>query len=132
MEDKVNVLTKASIEAMNELMQWIRSAVQFGMEQAPDVAQQFLAYEMFKARCLTFIWGGIVLLIIILTIALVHSMSKEQSIRSDGPPASLVLVVGFFIAAMFSAPMFDGIFTWAKISMAPKVYLLQGLADIVR
>jgi hypothetical protein len=99
----------------------LAKAVDFAMEQAPIVVQEFLSWKMGDE---IFYSIGV----IILLGAIIWLKKKLEKLESYEPEVviyslTLVLCIGLAVASMI--PIKDNIETIIKIKLAPRVYILE-------
>jgi hypothetical protein len=103
----------------------LAKAVDFAMEQAPIVVQEFISWKMGDAifNCIFYSIG-----VIILLGAIIWLKKKLEKLESYEPEVviyslTLVLCIGLAVASMI--PIKDNIETIIKIKLAPRVYILE-------
>jgi hypothetical protein len=107
-------------EHAKELLDYVRRAADFTIEQAPAVAQEMLRYGAFEA--MVFLIVGTVLTVSGVALLLTGLLSRYDR---DGCG-----IVGAFLC-LFGLPAatFGGLICY-QIEYAPKLYLLERLADM--
>jgi hypothetical protein len=130
--EKENVLMKASAEAIQEVMKYVKATAEFTIEQAPDIARQFLLYEWTQAWIFMGTFAVIGVSLTIFGRWLWTQGKKEvcqdsfdnSGCRFFGIALGVIGPLMIFIGAVQNA------LTLIKISMAPKVYLLTELSKL--
>lgn len=102
----------------------IDSAVAFSQAQIPDVVQQLLMWHAVSSAAIQVLCA--VLIILSATLAIFTWNSS-----SDGELVALVSLLTFIIIAV-SLVVFFNYFDWLKIWLAPKLYLIEYAASLVK
>jgi len=120
-------LEQASAKTIEEVLGWVRESKGFVLDQAPDLAQQYLAWYKISH----WIWAavcGVLFLIFLLGVYSEFSGNKEGSLAGpkDESGKNCVVVlslisVGFGLVNAFAL---------AKVYVAPKIVLLEGLSKL--
>lgn len=120
MNDKAN---EVLLQLLNKAMKGIDAAVQFSQAQIPDVIHQLL------------VWNAVisllsqVLAVIIIAVPVVVCIKKWKLIRKNN--AEPVVIVNVFTGVVGAVLFFDN-FDWLKIWLAPKLYLIEYAASLMR
>ncbi len=124
------VLNKVLAENIEKLSGGVEAAVDFTLEQAPEVISQALTWNMYlsAAECVFgLLWA---VFLIVINLKLVTS-DKFKNARGDDQCFIIALSL---IATMFASTIgFVYInLTWLKIWIAPKVWLIEYAANLVK
>lgn len=154
MSEEKNVMQDALVSIIQKTQQGIDASVSFLSEQIPDVIQQLLMWKMVEA--LLVVLGCTVLLAFTLKFGIkgIHSIvnyqrgyhlyynnsgdlgrqGKELMSQNSGTmPFSIISIISLAVAIIiFLANAPAAISTAAKIYIAPKVYLIEYAASLVK
>jgi len=127
-----NELQSKLVEVLTGISEGVAQAKDFAIEQLPDVAQQYIMFGMVWETTLL---GILVVASMLCVRGLVWGVKKASCETSTYAEED----VGFFMA-LFSgfALAFTGSFAVAQLKpfllvwFAPKLYLLQGIAGLVK
>ena len=116
-------LKEQAQDALGVLLQDMLSAKEFVVDQAPDVVQQLLTIGMWDATMSVSI--GVVLAIVAWRTWITLWASENEETKPLGPIFGCI--VGF-VATLF---IFGGSYYALKIKVAPKVYIIEYVMDLV-
>ena len=115
------------LEAYDALIAGLNSVKDFAVEQIPIVLQQLLAWE-FTINLIGFVCA-IVLLIIITGVVL---WGCKYCVEEGEPPViPIILLVSSFIYIPIGY-WINNTIVWLKILIAPKVFLIEYLSELVK
>ena len=115
-------------ELAMELLDTIKNTKEFVIEQSPDLIQQVYRYGVFENVALLIF--GIISLVVFCSIIVNHEKIGKWSCDNDS--------VGFIVAGTMLALIagviltLGGIFTLAKLILAPKLYLIEYLSNLIK
>ena len=121
------VLQEKLVEIINLGQVGILQAVDLLKEQAPEVVRQFMAFETFSAG--SGIFFGLVLLLMSL-LSFLHLKKMKWNI-DDGREFTSMLVLTFTGIGGIIATLMNG-YLLAKIIIAPNLYIIQNLLQVLR
>ena len=111
---------------LNEFLQYLKDAVEFGKEQAPDVVRQLITYE----RAFAWFFGVISLALLISAIVVAYRLARkckaDEYYSRDHEGAFCVSLIYSIVGGLFGS-----VFSCINASMliklyaAPKVYILE-------
>lgn len=116
-----NKLESVLIDAIQKTQAGIGEAVDFAVTQAPDVIHQLLLWKTIQSLAL---FIPMAMLSLFFFGWLIYGIKKEK----DYCEGYFFLVVGFFTAACIACTELD----WLKIWIAPKLYLVEYAAAMVK
>jgi hypothetical protein len=127
-----NELQSKLVEVLTGISEGVGQAKDFAVEQLPDVAQQYIMFSM--------VWEtGAFIMSLVLSVALAVwvfrsvkiSLDEEASFKAQDN-ASIITIFGgafMFLACFVTVLKFKAtMLVW----LAPKMYLLQGIANLVK
>lgn len=140
-EKNVETVAKAGTETLNIVNDMLRGIMteagklkDFAVEQLPDVVQQFLQWKFYEHLTYFAIAMFIFVIWIILDIVMFKLAMKESIKISDN--TVIWLGWGIFGCAARSVPLISILhfinIKWLQIMIAPKVYLLEYAANLVK
>lgn len=106
-----------------ELVEIIKSSKSFILEQAPSVIREIYAWNMWHNKILMIIGAIVVLLGVALTIC---------SISMESYDAPIPLIFGIIFLTIGTVLSFCSYLDSRKMQIAPKLYLLDYLADMAK
>lgn len=120
---------QALVEIINRSLSAVDKATAFASQQIPEVVHELLVYKAVSS-----------FLVMLLLIGLVFAYVKCCRIIIKGHPECVddgsFIVVWLFGAAVVALPLLilfhNNPFDWIEIWLAPRVYLLQFAADLVK
>lgn len=120
-------------EAADALVQILRDAAsvrEFAIEQAPDVIQQLLTWKLLEASAT----AALCFVLCLLAIAGIRFLWRRDWDDSMDRTFARVMssVIGGAMAMLLLAVSLDYAFQALQIAIAPKVWLLEYAADLVR
>ena len=112
---------------LDEIMGWLRNAGEFASAQAPEVVDQFLAYHFW-----TSLIGTILAPILLAIIAFAVFRWLPWTIEEDCPEVGIpILSVGIIGLVGLPIWLVVSIYTLMKVTIAPKLYVLEHLTSII-
>jgi hypothetical protein len=123
--EKVNLETKL-VEILGAIFDGVAQAKDFAVEQLPDIAQQYILL----GRAWETIAFSISVAAVVGLIYVTVKIPKSQIIEIDAKWALGILTAGaaFFALLIAIHNLKDFMLVW----FAPKLYLIQGLAQLVK
>ena len=120
-------LKELATTGLSKALEYIETAESFVVEQAPLLVQEILMFGLADA-CLT----AFILLVLVVglgygTYRVVKAAIKDEAIEA----AFLIGVVGGGGSLGCTIGLFQCVFTIAKITFAPRLYLLQELKSLL-
>jgi hypothetical protein len=120
------------VEVLTGISEGVSQAKDFAIEQLPDVAQQYIMFGMiWETTLLGFLIAASILCVWVLVWGIKKLVGKTSTYSEEN--------AGFFAALISGCALaFIGSFTIAQIKpvllvwFAPKLYLLQGIAGLVK
>lgn len=110
-------MEELTLQTLQKLITGIESGGQFILDQAPDVIQQMIAYELLWS----YIIAGSLLLISIVSL-IIHFITEDIDY-------SMISGIIFFC---LTPALYVPIKTITKIKVAPKVFILDKINDQIR
>lgn len=140
MDDKAN---KILVELLQKASDGIDSAVAFSQAQIPDVVHQLLVWNIVSSILAQFFGvAAIILAIQTRRFALKAKANGESWVASDGRPNDRWFISSFsydsLLVAIPALLIVSGVlaffmnFDWLKIWLAPKLYLLEYAASLIK
>lgn len=128
--DTISKSTAVSGEIYEGIKTVGSKAIDLAQKEIPDIVEQLLMWKMTEAIV------GLVLWIIVFAIGLVLLIKwwKKSDVRSDEAVFARCVSTILFAVALFASAIspYDNIMTIVKISVAPKIYLIEYANDLVR
>ena len=122
MTEELSTLTE---QGLAKALTYIEATESFVVEQAPLLVQEVLRYGLFNSLFWAVFWavafGGVIWCAV-----KVHKM-----MQGDGDDAFLGVAIGIFPGGGCLAGCFGNLFEAAKISIAPRLYLLEKLDSLL-
>jgi hypothetical protein len=113
------------VEVISSISDSVTQVKDFAVEQLPDVAQQYILFGM--------VWEAIALAIFLIlsacSIKIVIWGIKNNAISDTGICAILFGGIGSIIFSLLSIAQIQQVLL---VFLAPKLYLIQGLANLVK
>ncbi len=120
-------------EQLTEVLGAANGAKDFAIEQLPLVAQEFIAWEFWGSVGMATISGVIALLALVASV-LLWRKANEYDRKGDSAAEGISLL--FFVAAFafIGASLCSLIDTYhaARVSVAPRVVLIEKLSELVK
>lgn len=113
-------------EVIAQLLEWLRDAVNFAQGELPEVAREFVAWEYYSALFTAIAYG--VTTVVSLAIAII-AWGRRNKQEHWCDRRKCVGTAGVFLqisAVLFFASMYN-VHRMIKVSVAPKVYLIENL-----
>lgn len=130
-----NTLEQALIKSIDGIQKTGTELVEALYQQAPEVVEQLLLWHGIEAL-IQFIVGILCLLLIFIHYKIACKVYEKNGVSEWGDSFGYWLptvVSGILVLALSLGTMIDLInLKWLKIWLAPKVYLLEYLADLVK
>jgi hypothetical protein len=123
--EKVNLETKL-VEILGAISDGVAQAKDFAVEQLPDIAQQYILF----GRAWETIALSISVMVLVGLIYGVVKIAKNQSMYVDARWMLAILTAGAaFLSLLITI---DKLKDFLLVWFAPKLYLIQGLAQLVK
>ena len=126
--DAEQQLKDLGAQALHDLYQNLTGAKQFVLEQAPDICQQMIAWQVAKG-CVAL---SVFTIAAISLVFFVRGMAKAEA--ADKPPepyaAGIAVSVVLLVAGLATSVIEGGLALQAIV--APKLYLLERIAALVK
>ena len=106
------------------------TAGSFVSEQTPLVAQEFLAWT-FWCGCLQCLVSSIAIIALWAFIRWTYKAFKGPKYFDDGPGIP-VAMIGTFVISLLIASAYKGGYDAAKVSIAPRIVLLEKVSSLVK
>lgn len=126
MNDK---LQNAGAEAIKQLMEWLKQGGEFVAAQAPDLARQVLAYDLTVASICSVLSAIVCACCAWIAVVCIRKINQSSDIEEGWTLGAVVCV--FFGAGSFIA-MLRYLFVVLKINIAPKLYLIERMAELLK
>jgi hypothetical protein len=120
----LSVLEQTLVDTINATKSGISQGIDFAQQQIPEVVQQLLMWKMAQAL----IWLVTCLALIILCVYLTIKAFKGKDDGMQGVSLALSIFVGVPSVIGFIIALSQVIKIWT----APKLYLLEYVADLIR
>lgn len=131
MNDEIkNLLLKNLNEALTVTKDSIAKAVEFLQQEIPDVIAQLLRWEFAWSLIWWTVGVGMIIGMVVIT-KKVWKFSKKSSLDDQAAMWGIFSVFGS-AAWLFSLMTFFSNFTWLKIWLAPKVYLIEYASRLIQ
>lgn len=108
--------------AVTKLLAYLDQTVSFAQGQLPDIANQILTYGAYDA--LLGMWICIIISILMIGVSILNSL-QYGDFSGISAFFALIISTGFFIGAM------GNFSTYKKIELAPKVYVIEQVKDML-
>lgn len=128
MEEQAN---KILVELLQKAVGGIDAAVSFSQAQIPDVVHQLLVWNSVSS----FLYQLFVILLISGYFLSIKKLNYIALNESNSPEKSGLAVVGIVAGGIVSLSFFVSFFfyfDWLKIWLAPKLYLLEYAASLIK
>lgn len=131
---------KILIDLLKKAANGIDSAVAFSQQQIPDVVNQLLVWNSISSVLTQVACLGIICLVAYIAMRLIKARNAGAKWAVDsyhGSRKPYILAVGATavfggMAALTAASIFFSSFDWLKIWLAPKLYLIEYAASLVK
>lgn len=123
-----------SKEIAQELFGMLKSTKEFVLEQAPDVAQQIVAYEIAYRTFSAIMWIGMLITLIVLTTKWRRWAATDDcpSYEKGGHQVASGILAGLGVTTCLILMSLAGVVPLLKATFAPKVFLLEYLAGLIK
>jgi hypothetical protein len=121
-----NTLESVLTEAIVDGKKAVGNAVNWALEQAPDVCGQYLKFQFISS----IVWALFVLSLAIATGKTAHWAIFESSFNTEGRVILSIFSIAAFVIA--SIGFLDFALDAIKIKVAPKVYLVEFASKLVK
>ena len=115
-------------ETLNQALQGLLDAIittkDFVIEQAPDVIQQLLAWQ-FTISLIGFV-------VLILTLVAIWTIGLFIRKKTEGNFDKTMTVLFTALASVIPLVLFPLALDWLKILIAPKVFLIEYIANMIK
>lgn len=122
----MNELEKVLVDAIQKTQEGVGKAVDFAVDQAPEIVQQTLYWYAAKSFLLMLL--GITVICITIKLFL-KAIREEWPINNED--MWVFLCIGGFIASVVSTIVIFENMDWLQIIIAPKLWLLEYAASLV-
>lgn len=124
-------------EILNKFMQAmldvLKSAKDFTLEQAPDIMRQVVAFETARSAIWLGLWLTMPTAVAVLWIWVVRSdKTRDAKLLDDEDFWAPLALVSFGAVAVSTIGIIVKSIDLAKVLVAPKVYLLEYFAELVK
>jgi len=123
-------LQKTANEALKGIIEGVASAKDFILAELPEVIQQLLMWEFWSGVIYMSLFGVSCIAFGIISFFACKASKKSEDWKDNVGAVSAMLSFGLFcmsvVSIIFNVPKM------IQISIAPKVYLLEYAADIVK
>ena len=121
-------------EILGGISDGVIQAKDFAVDQLPDVAQQYIMFGMAweTGSFLVYLIGCAVFAMVIrFCLKWLKEINNDHRWRDDFVPSMIIVLSGvaFFISLMFAVFTLKYVF---MVWFAPKIYLLQGIAGLLK
>lgn len=131
MTEHSEALLKKSTEVLDVILNTVKSGSEFAVEQLPDVAQQFIAYNIWWNGFVAFVSFAIVVLCIY-TVVKVKKYGKRDS-RNELEAAEQFKIIGAVVGCFICSIIFlESAKDLLLFVLAPKVAIIQFFAGFVK
>lgn len=116
------------VEVLDGISQGVTQAKDFAVDQLPDVAQQYIMFGMVW-ETVAFIGSFAILAVLCLALFMIikHRNRLDEVLVGLGGGVLAVIAIPIWLFVVF-ASLKDMMLVW----FAPKLYLLQGIASLVK
>lgn len=118
-------------EKLNSILSWVeetaKTAEAFAIEQTPLYIQELLAWNFWYSLIWFFV--GIVLLLIGVNSLRILKRDMDKIVKEDDPLSFGVLAILSVLGLFFGPILFFNNFDWLKITVAPRVFLMEYVAN---
>lgn len=132
MTEQTNVMQDALVSIIQKTQQGIDASVSFLSEQIPDVIQQLLLWKFVQAVVITIIMVVLVTLYFKMFKRVWKYTEEHLDGWDQGPARGAYGFVGGFGALVAGCAGVDNFLTALQIYVAPKVYLIEYAASLVK
>ena len=123
--DSNELLSKVLAENIEKASNGVGSAIDFTLDQAPEIIHQALMWNM-AISGIKFMSAIVIFILLLAAIASYVKSFKNNGDGFDDHPELMFTIFPFMIPlALFN-------FTWLKIWIAPKVWLIEYAAGLVK
>lgn len=129
--------TDVLLNMVNVTIQTMSDVVEFGKQQIPEVIHQLLVWKAVSAGLWQLFSVCFMLITFIAVRNIVKAIKDKECLwsRDRYGEVSALPIVGLVVCAFFfflGFVIFFSNFDWLKIIIAPKVYLIEFAADLIR
>lgn len=120
-------------ELATELLKIVKNTKDFVVEQAPDVVRQLVQWKIYENTLCILFAGGFIAMCVWALLKLKAKVEAKDS-RYDwndpecGMPAIMLIIGGLTLTVWLC----DSAFELVKVGFAPKIFLLEYLAKLVK
>lgn len=128
----MNNLESVLVESINKFNGAIDKGVDFALEQSPDVIQQLLVWNATLSAISMLAFVLLAIAWIVAEIKLFNKLKKEEQL--DDIDAIFFVYIAGGLARIIPTLAISHLFslTWLKILIAPKLYLLEYAATLIK
>jgi len=112
-------------------VQKVTGGIDFAIDQAPDVIQQLIAFKTFEYLFYCLI-GVLLLFVVVKCILYIKKKANKCDEYIDYDPFAPVLIISLVILAVVDFVFLSCIVDLLKITIAPKVWLIEYAATLVK
>lgn len=134
MSEHSEALLKKSTEVLDVILNTVKAGGEFAVDQLPDVAQQFITYNIWWNGSIAAINLALFIASFIILVKAYRDVNKisEKSDHNPKDTSFLELVASFVIAIVSLIIVFFKIKTLMLFVLAPKVAIIQFFAGFVK
>lgn len=127
-------LQSALAAAIDQTLDGVQAGVTFLQAELPEVIQQLLMWKLFHSALLNLLGVSVLVVYVVLVRALMAwaRHGEESKLDSDDRlfAAIMATAINGVIALLIAAITIN--LTWLKILVAPKIYLIEYAANLVK
>ncbi len=128
MTEEVTELVSNTNAALTVALEYVKTAESFVVEQAPLFIQELLAYNL----AYSVFWCVFCALFIGVVVFGVVKLFKITKGGDMNEPRFFGSVFAVFVASWPTIGLFENLFTAMKITLAPRLFLLEELSRLIR
>lgn len=123
------LLTERITSILGFIEESVKQGSSFAAEQMPDVVNQILIWGFWRSFLIWVFW--LVLLPICACIFIWSSKKVDKGNYDVSPPHMFICIFTGFLSVVSIIVVLSN-WDWLKITLAPKLYLLQYISDFIR
>lgn len=124
-EKTLTVLEQTLVDTINTTKAGVSQGLDFAQKQIPDVIEQLLMWK-FTESLISFIMGISLLLGSVWSMIYAFKKFKSGNWDLEASPLGMILILPFLISFVYID------LTWLKIWIAPKLFLLEYVAKLIK